>query len=103
MFIARENEINELESRYRTEGFEFAIIYGRRRIGKTRLIEELSKDKDSIFFSAMKDSSRKESLFQLSKDHVSINSNFKTVFASIHRRACRESMPHSQAMWMAAE
>ena len=67
MFIARENEINDLENRYRTGNFEFAIIYGRRRVGKTRLIEEFSKDKDCIFFSAMKDSSRKESLFQLSK------------------------------------
>lgn len=45
MFIAKENEINELESRYRSRNLEFAIIYGRRRIGKTRLIEESAKDK----------------------------------------------------------
>ena len=45
MFIARENEINELESRYQSRNLEFAIIYGRRRIGKTRLIEEFAKDK----------------------------------------------------------
>ena len=42
MFIARENEINDLENRYRTGNFEFAIIYGRRRVGKTRLIEEFA-------------------------------------------------------------
>ena len=45
MFIARENEINEPESIYRSRNLEFAIIYGRRRIGKIRLIEESAKDK----------------------------------------------------------
>ena len=39
MFIARENELNELEGRYSSDHFEFAMIYGRRRIGKTRLID----------------------------------------------------------------
>ena len=43
MFIARENELNELEGRYSSDHFEFAMIYGRRRIGKTRLIEEFVK------------------------------------------------------------
>ena len=67
MFIARENELNELEGRYSSDHFEFAMIYGRRRIGKTRLIEEFVKNKKCIFFSAMKDGSRHESLVQLSK------------------------------------
>ena len=60
MLIARENELNELEGRYGSDHFEFAMIYGRRRIGKTRLIEEFVKDKECIFFSAMKDSSRQQ-------------------------------------------
>ena len=67
MFIARENELNVLEGRYSSDHFEFAMIYGRRRIGKTRLIEEFVKNKKCIFFSAMKDGSRHESLVQLSK------------------------------------
>ena len=67
MFLARDNEIKELENKYRTGNFEFAIIYGRRRIGKTRLIEEFAKGKECIFFAAMKDSNRNESLIQLSK------------------------------------
>ena len=94
MFIARENEINELESRYRTDSFEFAIIYGRRRVGKTRLIEEFSKDKECIFFSAMKDSSRKESLTQLSKcisgsddDDFPVFATFQSAFHRIAESA----------------
>lgn len=55
MFIAREAEINALKEKYDSSNFEFAIIYGRRRVGKTRLIEEFTKDKNCIFFSAMKE------------------------------------------------
>ncbi len=90
MFIARENEINELEAKYQTGNFEFVIIYGRRRIGKTRLIEEFTKDKECIFFSAMKDGSRNESLIQLSKcisgsegDDFPIFPSFQSAFHKI--------------------
>lgn len=38
MFIGRTKELAELERRYAQPGFQFPVIYGRRRIGKTRLI-----------------------------------------------------------------
>lgn len=40
MFISRKEELSELERRYRSQQFECIIIYGRRRIGKTSLINE---------------------------------------------------------------
>lgn len=90
MFIARENELNELEGRYSSDHFEFAMIYGRRRIGKTRLIEEFVKNKKCIFFSAMKDGSRHESLVQLSKcisgsddDDFPVFTSFQSAFSRI--------------------
>ncbi|HIT49727.1 MAG TPA: ATP-binding protein, partial [Candidatus Pelethenecus faecipullorum] len=40
MFIGRENELNTLNRLYSSDKFEFAVIYGRRRVGKTALINE---------------------------------------------------------------
>lgn len=53
MFIGRENELNILNKLYHSDKFEFAVIYGRRRVGKTALISEFTKDKDTIFFTGV--------------------------------------------------
>lgn len=53
MFIGRENELNTLNKLYNSDKFEFAVIYGRRRVGKTALISEFTKDKDTIFFTGV--------------------------------------------------
>ena len=66
MFLCRENELNKLNRRYLSEKMECIIIYGRRRVGKTALINEFSKDKPTIFFPALKSSAR-ENLEALSK------------------------------------
>ncbi len=53
MFIGRERELETLNSKYSSGKFEFAVIYGRRRVGKTALINEFIKDKDVIFFTGV--------------------------------------------------
>ncbi|MDD6914647.1 MAG: ATP-binding protein, partial [Eubacteriales bacterium] len=53
MFIGRENELSKLNRMYKSDKFEMAIIYGRRRVGKTTLINEFCKDKDTVFFPAI--------------------------------------------------
>ena len=53
MFIGREQELNTLNKLYRSDRFEFAVIYGRRRVGKTALISEFTKDKNAIFFTGV--------------------------------------------------
>ena len=45
-FVNREKELEFLNKKYREGGFEFIIISGRRRIGKSRLLKEFVKDKD---------------------------------------------------------
>ncbi len=52
MFIGRSNELEELNRLHASDKFEFAVIYGRRRIGKTTLLAEFCKDKSSIFYVA---------------------------------------------------
>lgn len=53
MFIGRNTELKTLDKLYRSNKFEFDVIYGRRRVGKTALINEFSKDKDTIFFTGV--------------------------------------------------
>ena len=66
MFHCRENELSKLNKRYNGNGFECIVIYGRRRVGKTALINEFCKDKPTIFFSAL-NSTAKENIEVLSK------------------------------------
>ena len=51
-FVNRNEEWSTLQKFYEKDGFHFLPIYGRRRIGKTRLIQEFIKDKPVIYFLA---------------------------------------------------
>jgi AAA+ ATPase superfamily predicted ATPase len=63
-FIDRENEIDLLERAWNKDTAEFVVLYGRRRIGKTRLIVEFMKGKEGIFFVA-EDTSKKTQITEL--------------------------------------
>ena len=41
-FIGREKELNKLNKMYQSDNLEVAVIYGRRRVGKTTLINRLN-------------------------------------------------------------
>ena len=64
-FYCREDELRKLNKRYAGDKFECIVIYGRRRVGKTALINEFCKDKPTIFFSAL-NTTGKENLEALS-------------------------------------
>lgn len=51
-FIGREKELTDLNWLYAQDKFQLFILYGRRRVGKTTLLNEFCKDKDTIFYSA---------------------------------------------------
>lgn len=53
MFCGRDQEMAELNSLYVLPGFQMPVIYGRRRVGKTRLIQEFCQDKDAVFYLAI--------------------------------------------------
>lgn len=50
MFIGRQRELAQLNKLYSSNKFEFAVIYGRRRVGKTALINKFMQDKAGIYF-----------------------------------------------------
>ena len=54
MFIGRERELNALKDVYDKSGFGMTVIYGRRRVGKSTLINEFIKGKNVIFYTATK-------------------------------------------------
>ena len=56
MFIGRKNEFSVLEDTYKMPGFQMTVIYGRRRIGKSRLITEFIKGKKASYYVASKTS-----------------------------------------------
>ena len=53
MFVGREEELNKLEELYSSGSFQMAVVYGRRRVGKTALINEFCKGKRALSFTAL--------------------------------------------------
>lgn len=96
MFHCRDKELRDLNKRYHKNDFECIVVYGRRRVGKTALINEFCKGKPTIFFAALNASSQ-ENLEALSKaiyekDHpgsetAPVYPSFDAVFAEISRMA----------------
>lgn len=56
MFYGRNKELTELNQLWKQDQFEMIIVYGRRRVGKTSLINEFSKDKKAIYYIATESS-----------------------------------------------
>lgn len=67
MFIGRENELDSLNRLYASNKYEFAVIYGRRRVGKTALITQFIKDKKAIYFMGV-ESNAKQNLENFSRN-----------------------------------
>lgn len=66
MFIGREKELKTLDRLYSSEHFEFVVMYGRRRVGKTTLLRHFMQGKDSIYCVGV-ESNRQQNLENLSQ------------------------------------
>lgn len=53
-FINRSKELEALNKKWKTDIFQFFVVYGKRRVGKTELIRQFLKDKPAIYFLADK-------------------------------------------------
>lgn len=67
MFIGRERELDSLDKLYVSDKFEFIVIYGRRRVGKTALISKFIDDRNAIYFMGV-ESNDKQNLENFSKN-----------------------------------
>ncbi len=81
MFIGREKEIESLNRLYELNKFEFAVIYGRRRVGKTTIINEFISNRPAICFTGV-ETNEKQNLENFSKcimefvTNKSVNTSF---------------------------
>jgi len=74
MFIGREKELATLNGLYNSDKFEFAVIYGRRRVGKTALISHFIQDKKAIYFMGV-ESNEKQNLENFSHHGICFRNN----------------------------
>ena len=83
MFYGRTEELDFLEDRYMNKRAEFIVLYGRRRIGKTELLREFSKNKSHVFY-VCKESTDTEQLELFSRKLLKDNpmSNYMKSFSS---------------------
>ena len=58
MFIGRERELKTLKRLYDADTFQFSVIYGRRRVGKTALMTEFTRGLPTVFFTAVESDAR---------------------------------------------
>ncbi|MGN0492672.1 MAG: ATP-binding protein, partial [Acutalibacteraceae bacterium] len=89
MFIGRERELKALEKLYASNKFEFAVIYGRRRVGKTALINRFIGDKSAIYFMGV-ESNAKQNLENFSKSIIEYSSGIETETAFLSFQAALE-------------
>ncbi|HEY4832511.1 MAG TPA: ATP-binding protein, partial [Waddliaceae bacterium] len=52
-FLGRRNELDQLNLLLKKKSASLVVIRGRRRIGKSRLIQEFAKDKNNLIFSGL--------------------------------------------------
>ena len=83
MFIGRERELASLTQLYNSDKFEFVVLYGRRRVGKTALISHFIDGKKAIYFMGV-ESNAKQNLENFSKSIIEYASGIEaeTSFAS---------------------
>ena len=92
MFVGRENELESLNKLYEDDKFQFIVVYGRRRVGKTTLLLEFCKGKPCIFYVADE-----------SVDSVSLEKFSKEVFSYFHLSGLSSFQSWEEAFYFLGE
>ena len=89
MFIGREREVAALDRLYESNKFEFAVIYGRRRVRKTALINHFIDNKEAIYFMGV-ESNEKQNLENFSKSIIEYSSGIEAETSFLSFQAALE-------------
>ena len=76
MFIGRERELSTLDKLYESGSFQFVVLYGRRRVGKTALISHFIEHKPAVYFMGV-ESNEKQNLENFSKSIMEYTSGIQ--------------------------
>ncbi len=92
--IGRKEEIKHLEALYSSNSFEYLVMYGRRRVGKTTILQEFSKNANTVFYPAQAKNDKLNledfsKMIQFHFDGVFISSfkNWRDAFEYIDKKA----------------
>lgn len=58
-FIGRQRELDALNKLYNNEGFQMMVLYGRRRVGKSTLLQKFIEGKKAVFYTAVRSNSQR--------------------------------------------
>lgn len=89
MFIGRERELASLNQLYQSDKFEFVVVYGRRRIGKSALINQFVRDKKNIYFMGV-ESNAAQNLENFSKSIMEVETGIPAETAFVSFQAALE-------------
>lgn len=89
MFVGRERELESLNKLYTSDRFEFVVIYGRRRVGKTALINQFISDKSAIYFMGV-ESNAKQNLENFSQNILEFGTGIQADTAFVSFQAALE-------------
>ncbi len=56
VFVGRQHELGAMERLYKKDGFQMVVLYGRRRVGKTTLMDRFTQGKQTLFYTAKEQS-----------------------------------------------
>ena len=93
-FYGREEELKELNILYKKKGFKFVVVYGRRRVGKSTLIQKFIDDgkKPNISFMALEQNNKQNleafsesvlSMYGAAKNYISSFNSWEKAFEYI--------------------
>lgn len=101
MFLCRNDELGRLNALYEEGKPQCVAVYGRRRVGKTALINEFTKGKNAIFFPALNTTAR-DNLIALSRSiqnhmfpgvkNAPVYPSFDTAFDAVDSVARKERL-----------
>ena len=91
MFIGRERELESLNRIYSSGKFEFVVLYGRRRVGKTALVTHFIDGKPAIYFMGV-ESNAKQNLENLSRSIIEYASGLDTESSFLSFQAALEAV-----------
>lgn len=102
-FYGRDNELKELNNLYNKNGFKFVVVYGRRRVGKSSLIQKFIDEykKPNISFMALEQNDKQNldafskvvlDKYSSAKSYLTSFPNWEKVFEYIIMQAEKEKL-----------